>query len=341
MRTIFFSIAAGAAMLVACNQVNINEGQVKDSEVGKYDLTVKFDNQALTRIAYDAADNVISNAQILVYDDLGHLESSAQVTVSPSATSTTAKLSVSSGEKEIYVVANASQDYLQTQSADELLQSATSLSDNTINGDFIMVGSESAIVPAVTEVHINLSRIAAKIELLDISVNFGPALAGKVLTIDRVYVQNAAVNSTLSGSKTLVETDFVNQRKFVSSDFDSYLNTAYSENNTIADQATSDNFKAKYYVYPNNTETDSRTLAPEPFTPRYTRLVVEATLNNVKTYYPITIPNIEANKYYRVSALTVTGYGVDDPEKEVSRNDLNLTIEVTDWIEGSSITETI
>lgn len=84
-----------------------------------------------------------------------------------------------------------------------------------------------------------------------------------------------------------------------------------------------------FYAYPNATEDDSRS---ETWSPRCTRLVIEATLCNKRYYYPITIPAMRRNYSYIVTEAIIKGPGSLDPEIEIPGVlDVSLTITTNTW----------
>ena len=92
-----------------------------------------------------------------------------------------------------------------------------------------------------------------------------------------------------------------------------------------------------YYCYPNTTKSDS---SGKNWSERYTRLVVEATLDGEVMYYPVSLPEVLPNSAYEIS-LKVTRHGSPDPDVPVSGVAAEFTIDVQDWIPRDRIEETI
>ena len=88
-----------------------------------------------------------------------------------------------------------------------------------------------------------------------------------------------------------------------------------------------------FYCYPNPTEEDSHGSA---WSPRYTRLVVDATLGGTLYHYPVNIPKPLPNTSYQITNLTVTGPGSSDPDIPVEKGSITFSITITDWATGFS-----
>ncbi|MBR5563584.1 MAG: hypothetical protein IKW11_05090, partial [Bacteroidales bacterium] len=76
------------------------------------------------------------------------------------------------------------------------------------------------------------------------------------------------------------------------------------------------------------------------FTARKTRLVVTATIGNIKYYYPVVIDTPARNTAYTVE-LTITGLGSTEPDKPVEKGTINASVTVEGWATGSIYNETI
>lgn len=95
--------------------------------------------------------------------------------------------------------------------------------------------------------------------------------------------------------------------------------------------------KHHFYGYPNPVATDANAGS---WTPRKTRLVVEATLGGEVCYYPVTLDKMQRNTEYIIN-LTVTRLGSPDPDTPVTTGEASFTVEVKDWVDGGTINETI
>lgn len=62
-----------------------------------------------------------------------------------------------------------------------------------------------------------------------------------------------------------------------------------------------------------------------------TRLVLEFDVGGHPDYYPIAIPAMKSNSWYRISNATLQGPGSSDPDRPVSRASLSFAMEVVPW----------
>ena len=95
--------------------------------------------------------------------------------------------------------------------------------------------------------------------------------------------------------------------------------------------------KNTFYCYPNPESNDNFS---STWSPRHTRLVVEALLGDTRYYYPVTLPEIESNKIYDVN-LKITRPGSSLPDIEVDKFAVGFTVQVKDWEIGASVSEEI
>jgi len=99
-------------------------------------------------------------------------------------------------------------------------------------------------------------------------------------------------------------------------------------------------YKTKHYLYcyPNPVTKDTH--GGKTFTPRRTRLVVEAELGSHLYYYPIDIVGtgdvLKQNTSFVISKLTITGPGVENPDDELKKGTSIVSINVELWKDGFS-----
>ena len=95
--------------------------------------------------------------------------------------------------------------------------------------------------------------------------------------------------------------------------------------------------KHHFYCYPNPCDEDSFS---SEWSPRPTRLVVEAELGGELYYYPVALPPLQQNTKYHVS-LRIVRPGATSPEQDMDKSDASFTITIEEWEESKDITETI
>ena len=92
-----------------------------------------------------------------------------------------------------------------------------------------------------------------------------------------------------------------------------------------------------FYCYPNPYKSDTFST---DWSPRPTRLVVEAELGGTLYYYPVSLPELKQNTQCNVT-LTVVRPGATSPEQDMDKYAAVFNIEVKDWYGPDSVTETI
>jgi len=269
------------------------------------------------------ADNEVkvNSVQVFVFNGDGTLDSYVK---SSSATGIRARCT--NGSKTIYALANAP-DLSEIVSKSELEGTTSKLSDNTLNS-FVMIGSKTADVPSSGDIVIDVGRMVARISLMNISTDFASkAYADMTFTVKRIFMTNVAGDTDYA--KSASPETWYNKREYYSSDMPDFLATGEIGKTVTSPSTYSAN--EHFYVYPNPTTTDSHSY---PFTPRFTRLVVEATLGQATYYYPINIQGIESNKTYSITNLKITRPGTSHPDEELVSEDCSFSIDVSDWEVG-------
>ena len=67
------------------------------------------------------------------------------------------------------------------------------------------------------------------------------------------------------------------------------------------------------------------------WTPRHTRLVVEASVGGQVYYYPITLPTIDGNTICTINELTITRLGTSTPDVDSVIGSVSFEITVAPW----------
>ena len=320
-------MAMGATAVIAlqsgisCSKA---ENDTADFNDGKYTLTINLDRahgQVFTTKAelVESKETKINNVQIFVFNEDGKLDSYHAGTESKQI-----KIRCSSGKKKVISIVNAPSLSTCTDTT-TLLGKTTSLSDNRI-GNFVMTGRASATLPDDASVNVKVSRITARVGIKNISANFtSDGYKQLTFTINSIYMINVAGSTdyALSAPQT-----WINQAGLEDGEreLDALLYT--SINHSLSEETP---MKANqyFYVYPNPATVDN---TGTPLNTQFTKLVVEATLGDKTCYYSIKLPNIERNKAYTLSSLTLTRPGTDSADEEITSEECTFSIEVEDWI---------
>lgn len=289
--------------------------------------TITVDAKALTKTASCSLDSQVNSLQVFVFHPGGSLDAYASGSTSPLF------LTCTCGPMEIYALANAPRPANIFSRAAVLLDSPTYLYDNGI-GNLVMVGSTNQTITSSSSVHIPLQRIAARLAILKITNRFSQTeYQSKALNINRIYVINVAGENNYGMTANEPETGMAwcNKMAYSSSTVNSLVCDDSIEN-TLS-YGSSYSYPHYFYVYPNANASDSQSAI---WSARFTRLVIEATIDGVTCYYPISIPNIESNKAYTISELIITNPGSYSPDIPVSSFSCSYSVTVGPW--NSNIT---
>lgn len=330
-KKIFYALMA-SVMLSACDEgKDAYEKYPGVSE--KVSLEVVMSSSETTKASGIGGDEekAVQNYQVLVYDMSSRM---LEVYNTPASTASSVTLECTAGQKEIVVLANAP-DVSSAVSYDEFVKMRSNLSDNAV-GSLVMEGSSPAeITSATNSVTVDIRRLAAKVVLEGINVNFeNDAYDAKTFVLKNVYLTNVAADKTYlaegagpdSWYNKIVRTSFPNVDEMI---FESLGDVDITEGYTG---------KHHFYCYPNPHQED--TFSADVWSPRPTRLVVEAELGGVLYYYPVSLPVIEQNKRYYVT-LNIVRPGATGPEEDMDRYAATFTIKIEEWKEPVIVTETI
>lgn len=389
----FCALAFG---LVACNK-NPQPVELNDSvPTGSIALFMETNNgSSATKMAGDATvtalESNIGSLQVFVYYGAndpalgqveGYKETDKFFTYTGSAVERTEVITTTVGTKRVYVVANAPRIY-NANTETELKNSVIGLGSNTFVTDkgMVMVGasgytstdtginvtasnvtvnpySTQAGTASVTTIPIKLNRLAARIELQNVKVDFrGTDLEGKAITIKDIYLKNVpnAVHVTGQNADLLsIETNWSNRIRpdaGLAADIKALIFS--SLNKSDVDVAGADTpINQFFYCYPNNVTTD---VTSDTWAPRRTRLVLSTMIGDQPSFYPFSIAapenfvpsgstepatntnpshiTIVGNHKYVINRITITSMGKpnDDNDAILVSGKASINMSVQDW----------
>lgn len=321
MKRTLILAAFAASAFAACNEplpsLSETDGDAVELEVN---LPV-----ALTKVAGESVDDDITTLQVFVFDDLGNLEAYGYKYADALS------LKCIPGKKTVAALVNAPL-IPSIASYSQLTATVSQLSSNIIGG-LVMEGEIDVELTTSQKVVVPVSRLVAKVTLNKIENAFELDYhKAKEFVLNSVYLINVAGDKKYL-SKESPQT-WINKSQNEFSDLE-YLYDSLKE--TQLEYGNEYSTKHYFYCYPNPTQEDNN---DQEWSPRYTRLVVEATLGGEKCYYPVTLPKVEQNTAYEIS-LKVTRPGSDSPDKPVSTLVAEFTVDVVDWTVKEAIEEII
>lgn len=325
MRRIAFLAAVAATLCtVACNKnmdAQINEmPESAQEQQERYDLKVNVRSgdlvQTKSTSIMAAYEIQVNNLQVFVFRG-DALDAYATVNNDDELT-----VSCTGGERQVYALVNCP-DLSSISSMTALLATRSQLSNNT-GTSFQMIGHQDGVtLPNDSPVTIDVHRLAARVVIKKITRAFtSSALAAKAFSIDQVFLINVA--GDINFGETTNPSVWFNQLAYNSEQATFTYDAPAATLANNASYSTVHNF----YAYPNPTVADSESTT---WSARHTRLVVKASLGADVYYYPITLPELEANKSYEIEELILTRPGSDTPDKPVSIQECSFQINVLGW----------
>ncbi|MBR4775645.1 MAG: hypothetical protein IK008_06070 [Bacteroidales bacterium] len=205
-------------------------------------------------------------------------------------------------------------------SAEDLTEKVAGLDDNE-PGKLLMYGESMLMpVPGEGEKTILVRRLVSRLEVRDISVDFSscPEWTGKTLLLRHLYITNAYKTTRYGEDVTSVSparSSWYNSLGWhgggdVSASMDALLGDR--DLNVAIDESHPYSAVHSFYFYPNPVEEDS--YRTDSWTPRHTRLVLEASVDGETYYYPIDIPPAGRNSVFSATGIVIHGPGWEHPE---------------------------
>ena len=324
-RTILFVLAAFP--LVGC----LKQAELPIESDSAVTLNVSLTTDVLKSIATDD-EMALEDVQFFVFDDTDALEAYSKVL----GDSVEASLRCTPGQKKVVAVANGPEMGF-VASYQELCGLKSDLLEDNSQEYLLMTGQDTYEVIAGKQsqsMQLAIRRRVAKIVLNSLTVDFElEHNKNEEFIVRGVYLVNVA-----GGSYYLNDAEswkWYNQGMLQSSDDVSLFSNVISRPQILENGQTLDE-KFELYAYPNACG-DASGL---PWSPRCTRLVVEAAIGLEVCYYPVTIPQLQANCVYKVN-LVVRHVGSKSPDEPVEILAMGGSVIVEDWAKSEDIYEEI
>lgn len=321
-RIILFAACAVSAF-AACKESIVDHVVTEGDEV-MLNVMVPV---AQTRMTGVSEGDAIGDVQTFVFDQAGVLEAYGHVTDANSCT-----LRCKKGTKDIVVLVNAA-PLSGIGTVTELLAAKSDLLEDNDSQYCVMEGRDTYEVEKSETVTVKVKRHVAKVTLEQVTVDFAADhFAEETFEIKAVYLVNVA------GEKTYFSSDasqvWYNQTTAQDTEHEIIYDSC---SDVILTSSSPYSQKHQFYCYENLAESDASGL---PWSPRPTRLVIEAMLGNDLMYYPVTIPQVKQNTAYSVK-VNITRPGSSSPDIPVEVYEATSVIEVVDWVTGAVIVENI
>ena len=317
------------AVMASCSADSLSapETFTEESRETVLNLSV-FDSYNTKATGVNPADEKrISNVQAFIFGEDGALEAYQ------SSESTSLQIRCTTGPKKLFVFANAP-SLADVYELSTLQQKLSLLSDN-YPGSFVMASGRKDInlsPDSGNNVSIVVQRIAARVEIAKITNAMSSVQhQGKVFKILAAYLTNVAADAPYD--LDAAPRDYYNKLGYQSSAVDAMVYDNFSGGIQL-NYGAFINTPHYLYAYPNPSMDDTTNGAP--WSPRCTKLVIKASLDNVVYYYPIVIgAPLEGNHSYKIEELKITRPGSKDEDTPVSFADCSFVITVSDWAQQS------
>ncbi len=322
-----FAVAAFAAsVLAACNEQAVEIPVPSD---GTVDLTVSVSG-VTTKVAAEGSEEKVNSLQVFVFGETNKLEAYE------TGTSSSLTIGILSGNKTIHALVNAPA-FTGISDYDDLYSSLSNLDENRTD-NFVMEGWKTVEVGKQgASVTIDVNRIVSKVSLLKVENKLAPIYSGMTFRLKRAYLINVAGNKYYGTEEQELDEPQNWYNKMSCTAAGELPELTLSAYNVNVAHSTANETKKNFYCYPNPTAEDT---SEKPWSPRFTRLVVEVELDGTLYYYPVTFPNMQQNTQYQVS-LAVTRPGSDDPDAPYEPGSATVSIDIREWVDGGTRNETI
>ena len=317
---VIIPLMLAAGLLASCDRPEVESLK----EGAHSSLSIKLKNIVQMTKSGDelqtAAEKRVEAIDVLVFRD-GILENHKRAT--GDGITSVDGIEVTLGQKVVYVFCNYGATRLAsvtTIAGCEALRSE--LAENRRNA-FVMSGKTTTnVATATATAEVSVRRDVSKVEITGAPEFSGVAAGGTVqgiylINVPKVYDESVVLTSASSAVAW-------NFRNAVATAVDSQVSTlTYNANVTTP-----------LYGMPNaspETSVDIQGNAEgEDFV---TKLVIKATIKGKTYWYPIGIPDMGPNKYYKISSVKIAVLGSDNPNDYVTFTDFSVSIEVADWNE--------
>lgn len=220
----------------------------------------------------------------------------------------------------------------------ELFSRTSSLDDN---GSYLVMfgGGEYTISTGQTQQNIPVGRVACRLGVQRITVNLSdPYYASQPFILKGVWASNVYTGAYVASDHSAAT--------ILASGAGSWRNAmgvpswdaVTGINRTIA-QGGSYDVNAYFYAYPNALDSDYDT-HDAAWSPRCTRIIVNASIGGVDYYYQVTVPSMVRNNSYVVTTCTITKPGSKHPEiPSDGAMDVVFSTDTDGWDGPVSVTE--
>ena len=354
MRPLLFT---AALLAVACSVRPVPEASPSPSDKT---VTVKA---FCTSTKTGPDESTVSTIDVWMYGNLAAFQSGNPAISHSRADGTSLTIEYDTGDEYLVVVANlpshlidVSDMFSPANLAFDIPGTLISLDD--MSDEMVMSGAgDLSDAEDYGEVYIYVSRLVSKISVTKVTNRIEESpWAGKSVTLTGMYIINGVgrmpLRSTGAGYTPSVS-DFFNCSCMYSPSVGPFPDFGQMEIQSLATASVGatigygDSFYPDVILYtgPNQTTSTVSTnlsdlMGATSWTTRRSRIVLQCSIDGKTCYYPILLPALYANRWYRYSEIILKHFGSDSPDTPVEFTQVWVAGETVGW-DGEIISETI
>lgn len=325
--SIVISTAAIAAAVSCTYNASPEEGARRDVSIVLHGDPV---NSRITETAHESSINAV---QVFIFDSKGKYLSSVR------ADAASAKAELFDGQYTVCAVANAAEITAGTISDIAALEAGTVTLEANSADNIVMYGKTDCTIDGKSaSIDIAVSRKVARISVNQIANEIkDPLHKTQAFVIKRIFISNVNGSCPVMGDAA---PEIWYNRNGLWQDEPQEIRDLLEDKDIEFEIPHGDRYGTAHYFYAcaNNTAEDSY---EETWSPRHTRLVVEASLGGETCYYNIPFADVKANHTYTINKLTITKKGTENPWDKCESGEYGISITVTDWETGTSTDKVI
>ena len=232
-------------------------------------------------------------------------------------------------EMDWYLIANDSPGKLEGIYTEQALRSRLSMLSDSSPSAFVMAASGRQVFMPGDHIDAELSRLACRITLGSFSPQFlESSYPGADVRATGLFLINVVGSCPFSMSPR--EGDWLNRMGMDGSLSGNLMDFLRKDLDIPLDSGTVDG-PWSLYCMPNPVDNGVHSGMAAEWSPRNTRLVLELSINGVKSWYPMDLPAMECNHEYVIENVRLLGEGSWHPDIPVSRKGLHFSVSVTPW----------
>ena len=337
MRKILLCVAAMFAVVGCSKSDVVGEGEPKE-DVVEVNFNVKVNGHSTKgsgeKFGINADDNTLCTLDLFVFrteegqDDYGVLEFYKRLTAGECIGEINISSELTVGKKKVVAIGNSKlMNWSNLTNLTEMGKLVASLQSESAK-NYTMCKIQDYTVNKSETINFALERLISRVVVTGIRTKFeGTPYEGCGLNDVKIFLMN------VQGKKYFLNRDAVNLQvlnngRLVLDDVNlcAMYGILYE---SLATNIYDSGYNNKHYFY-----CYSNPITTEDETNKFTRLVIQGTINGITYYYPIVLKNLQENCSYSCD-VTIMKPGSTDPSEDVSAISLNSVITVSNWQTGT------